>query len=188
MTSIKKLHMMSITHSTTWLVISADQTFGYTTIYQHFMITNHPIMPNLFPTSNPTSKMIKVTILTVILQLLQFWSFLLVHGFFPFLSYSIKGPLETPYHTTTSPKPSPPYFHCIESAKCLFCLSVLSSHWVPAPSPVPDDLATKILQNFSSKCNPMYTITYPKITARGIPIQLGMWLTWELPFCNLAFF
>jgi hypothetical protein len=49
-------------------------------------------MPNLFPTSNPTSKMIKVTILTVILQLLQFWSFLLVHGFFPFLYYSIKGP------------------------------------------------------------------------------------------------
>jgi hypothetical protein len=31
-TSIKKLPMMFITHSTTWLIIWADQTFGYTTI------------------------------------------------------------------------------------------------------------------------------------------------------------
>jgi hypothetical protein len=45
--------MMSIAHSTIWLVISADQTFGYTTIIQDFMVTSNPIMPNLFPHQIP---------------------------------------------------------------------------------------------------------------------------------------
>jgi hypothetical protein len=52
-----------------------------------------------------------------------------------------------PYHTTISPNPSPRHFHCIESMKLLLlCLLVLSRLWVPVPSLIPDDLATKIIQ------------------------------------------
>jgi hypothetical protein len=71
-----RLPMMSITQSTTWLAISADQTFGYTRIIQYFMVTNHLIIPNIFPPSNPMT-------LRVILQLLYFQQFLLVHGPYP---------------------------------------------------------------------------------------------------------
>jgi hypothetical protein len=93
MTSIKKLPMMPIAHSTTWLVTLAEQTLGYTTIIQYFMDTNHPIISGHFPPSNLISKMIKAAIIKVILQLLPWparpWPF-------PSLSYTIKGSLETP--------------------------------------------------------------------------------------------
>jgi hypothetical protein len=79
MTSIKKLPMMSITHSTTWLVILADQTFGYTTIIQYFMFTNHPIMFGHFLPSNLIRKRIKATNLKVILLLLHCRQFQLFH-------------------------------------------------------------------------------------------------------------
>jgi hypothetical protein len=167
MTSIKKLPMMSITHSTIWLDVWADQTFEYTTIIQHFMVTNHPIMSSHFPPWNPISKRIKIANSRVILQLLHCRQFLLVHDLSsPSL---IKGGLDTPYHATTGPNPSR-YFHCIESMKhLLLCLQVLTSHWVPVPSLVPDDLATKILQ------------TYPKFAERGIPMHPGCHPSWPLP-------
>jgi uncharacterized membrane protein len=70
--------MMSITDSTTLLIILADQTFGYTTRIQHFVVINHPIMYNHFPPSNPISKRIKAANSRVILQL-HCRQFLLVH-------------------------------------------------------------------------------------------------------------
>jgi hypothetical protein len=79
MTSIKKLPMLSIAHCTTRLIISADQTFGYTKIIQHFMVTNHPIISSHFSPSNPIRKMIKDANSRVILQLLHFQQFLLIH-------------------------------------------------------------------------------------------------------------
>jgi hypothetical protein len=72
-----------------------------------------------------------------------------------------------PYHATTSPKPSPPHFHCIESMQLLLCLPVLSSHWASVHNPVPDDLASKMIPIYSSRCSPMFSPQYPKITASG---------------------
>jgi hypothetical protein len=48
MTSIKKLPMMSITYPTSWLVISADPSFEYTTIFQHFIAIICPKMAGPF--------------------------------------------------------------------------------------------------------------------------------------------
>jgi hypothetical protein len=51
----------------------------------------------------------------------------------------------------------------------------------PVHSLVPDDLATKILQNFSSRCSHMSPTTYPKIAASWIETQLGSHPSWLLP-------
>jgi hypothetical protein len=46
---------------------------------------------------------------------------------------------------------------------------------------VPDDLDTKILQIFSSRCSHMSPTTYPKIAASGIETQPGSHPSWLLP-------
>jgi hypothetical protein len=74
-----------------------------------------------------------------------------------------------PYHITTSLKPSPPYFHCRESTKLLLCLPILSSHLVSLPSLVLDDLSTKILHTFSSRCTPMYPNNISKNRSKRNP-------------------
>jgi hypothetical protein len=51
----------------------------------------------------------------------------------------------------------------------------------PVHSPVPDDLAIKILQIFSRRCSHMSPTTYPKITASGIETQPGSHPSWLLP-------
>jgi hypothetical protein len=51
----------------------------------------------------------------------------------------------------------------------------------PVHSLVTDDLATKILQIFSSRCSHMSPTTYPKIVASGIETQPGSHPAWLLP-------
>jgi hypothetical protein len=51
----------------------------------------------------------------------------------------------------------------------------------PVRSLVPDDLATKILQIFSSRCSHMSPTTYPKIAASWIETQPGLHPSWLLP-------
>jgi hypothetical protein len=51
----------------------------------------------------------------------------------------------------------------------------------PVHSLVPDDLATKILQIFFSRCSHMSPTTYPKIIASGIETQPGSHPSWLLP-------
>jgi hypothetical protein len=98
------------------------------------------------------------------------------------LSYTIKGPLDTPYYVTTSSKPSPPHFHCIESTKLLLiCLPVLSSHWLLVLSLVPDDLANQILSIFPSRCTLMSSTTYPNITPIEEPMRPEHHSPWLLP-------
>jgi hypothetical protein len=61
----------------------------------------------------------------------------------------------------------------------------LAYQYRPATEPsvhslILDDLATKILQTFISRCATTSPTTYPKIAARG-PMQLGSNSSWLLP-------
>jgi hypothetical protein len=63
----------------------------------------------------------------------------------------------------------------------LLCLPVLSSHWLPVPSLVPDDLTNETLSIFSSRCTLISSTTYPNITPREDPIRLEHHSPWLLP-------
>jgi hypothetical protein len=51
----------------------------------------------------------------------------------------------------------------------------------PVHSLIPDDLSTKMLPIFSSRCSHMNPTTYPKIAASGIETQPGSHPLWLLP-------
>jgi hypothetical protein len=97
------------------------------------------------------------------------------------LPWPIKGSLDIPYHHTPALKQYSSHSHPQQSKETSSCLPISSSHIAPVRSIVPDDLATKILQIFSSRCSHMSPTTYPKIAARAIETQPGSYPSWLLP-------
>jgi hypothetical protein len=98
------------------------------------------------------------------------------------LPWPIKGGLDT--HSTTHSAQaiflsfsSPTVQRNSIHSACQFRPATLP----PVHSLVPDDLATKILQIFSSRCSHMSSTSYPKITPRGVPMQQGHHPPWLLP-------
>jgi hypothetical protein len=118
----------------------------------------------------------------VILLNLHAWSFILIHVLsLPPLVYKRRPGHPLPPHTISQAFffsfPSPTVPRESLSSACQF-------HPATEPSVhslISNDLATKILQTFSSRCNSTSPTTYPKIIARGIPMQSGSDPSWLLP-------
>jgi hypothetical protein len=89
------------------------------------------------------------------------------------------------YHNT-------PAFHChnlphnscslySHESSIFLCLPVLSNHLASDHNPALNDLTTKILPIFSSRCSPMSPTSYPKISARRVSMQSECHSPWLLP-------
>jgi hypothetical protein len=71
-------------------------------------------------------------------------------------------------------------FHSIQKKLHLLYPPVLSRPYAPDHSLPLNDLATKILQISSSKCSSISFTSYPKISARRVPMQLEYHSLWLL--------
>ena len=99
----------------------------------------------------------------------------------PLLDYKRSPRHPLPPHTSSATSSSSIPFHRVQrssiSAVCQLCPATET----PVHMPFPDDLAIKILQTFSSRCTHVSPTTYPKIAARGDPMQPGADSQWQLP-------
>jgi hypothetical protein len=116
------------------------------------------------------------------LQHLHCWPFLLIHVLsLPPMAYKRRPGHRIPPHFSSQAIffsfSSPTVQRNSIHSACQFCLAAMP----PVHSLVPDDLATKILQIFSSRCSHMSPTTYPKIAASGIETQPGSHPSWLLP-------
>jgi hypothetical protein len=99
----------------------------------------------------------------------------------PLLDYKRTPRHPLPCHNRSQAFSSSFPLHRVHTKLLLLCPSVLSNHWVPVPSLIPDDLDTEILQTFSNRCSPMSSTTYPNITIREDPMRLEHHSPWLLP-------
>jgi hypothetical protein len=99
----------------------------------------------------------------------------------PPLAYKRSPRHPLPCHNRSQAFSSSFSLHRVQRKFISLCLPVLSSHWVPVPSLVPNDLAPKILQTFSNRCSLMSHTTYPNITTREDPMQPEHHSPWLLP-------
>jgi hypothetical protein len=116
------------------------------------------------------------------LQHLHCWPFLLIHVLsLPPLAYKRRPGHPIPPHTSSQAIflsfSSPTVQRISIHSTCQFCPAATP----PVHSLVPDDLATKMLPIFSSRCSHMSPTTYPRITARGFETQPGSHSSWLLP-------
>jgi hypothetical protein len=108
------------------------------------------------------------------LQHIHCWPFLLIHVLsLPPLAYKRRPEHPIPPHTSSQAIflsfSSPTVQRNSIHSACQFCPAATP----PVHSLVPDDLATKMLPIFSSRCSPMFPTTYPKIATRGIKMKPG---------------
>jgi hypothetical protein len=99
----------------------------------------------------------------------------------PLLAYKRRPRHPLPCHNRSQAFSSSFPLHRVQRKFISLCLPVLSSHWVPVPSLIPDDLDSKILQTFSNRCYPMSHTTYPNITTREDPMRLEHHSQWVMP-------
>jgi hypothetical protein len=106
------------------------------------------------------------------------WPFLHIHVLsLPPLSYKRRPGHPLPHHTSSQAFSSPTVQRNSIHSACQFCPAAMP----PVHSLVPDDLATKMLPIFSSRCSHMSPTTYLKIAASGIETQPGSHSSWLLP-------
>jgi hypothetical protein len=116
------------------------------------------------------------------LQHLHYWPFLLIHVLsLPPLAYKRRHGHLIPSHIS-----SQAIFLSFSSPTVQRNFIHSAYHFCPAATPpvhslVSDDLATKMLPIFSSRCSHMSPTTYPRISARGIETQPGSHSSWLLP-------